>query len=135
MILANTEELHDQIEALQARVKALEEALRILQASVSTQPHPLLSQLDSETIHIPVPPSALTQSSAIQREEAHDVGASDQCIASSQGAHSFFSYYENIFNVINLSGTLIVGPDEEMTFLGPSARTDVSSDHFLKMHC
>ena len=42
MILANTEELHEKIANLCSRIRDLESALGILQASVSTQPHPLL---------------------------------------------------------------------------------------------
>jgi hypothetical protein len=41
-ILANTEELHERIERLNTRVRELENALRILQASVSRESHPLL---------------------------------------------------------------------------------------------
>lgn len=57
MILANTEELHDQIDSLLERIRALEEALRTLQASVSTHPHPLLvnSMLDVPPL-LPLPP-------------------------------------------------------------------------------
>ena len=43
MVLANTEELHERIETLCIRIRLLEDALRTLQASVSTHPHPLLS--------------------------------------------------------------------------------------------
>jgi hypothetical protein len=43
-ILANTEELHAHIERLTIRVCELENALRKLQASVSTEPHPLMLQ-------------------------------------------------------------------------------------------
>lgn len=53
MILANTEELHDKIEDLLDRIRVLEEALRSLQASVSTQPHPLLAHLPTDA-----PPSS-----------------------------------------------------------------------------
>ncbi len=44
MILKNTEELHENIDSLCMRVRELEEALRVLQASVSSQPHPLLKE-------------------------------------------------------------------------------------------
>lgn len=42
MVLANTEELHERIESLCGRIRALESALRTLQAVVSSDPHPLL---------------------------------------------------------------------------------------------
>lgn len=60
MILANTEELHDQIDSLVERIRLLEEALRALQASVSTHPHPLLvnSMLDVPPLPPPLPMEA-----------------------------------------------------------------------------
>ena len=42
LVLANTEELHDQIDQLRARNRELENALRLMQENVSDQPHPLL---------------------------------------------------------------------------------------------
>lgn len=42
MILANTEELHDRIDHLTARVHELEAALQTLQSQVSDEPHPIL---------------------------------------------------------------------------------------------
>ena len=71
MILANTEELHDQIEALLDRVKLLEDALRTLQASVSTQPHPLLSDVNHDILHLPVPSSFSTISTVSVRLDSH----------------------------------------------------------------
>ena len=50
MILANTEELHDRIEGLLERIRTLEDALRTLQASVSTQPHPLLAETPTDKL-------------------------------------------------------------------------------------
>ena len=44
MVLANTEELHEKIERLCARVRELEHALRTLQSTVSEQTHPLLRE-------------------------------------------------------------------------------------------
>lgn len=43
MVLANTEHLHDRIDQITARNRELESALRMLQETVSDQPHPLLS--------------------------------------------------------------------------------------------
>lgn len=43
LVLANTEHLHDRIEQISARNRELESALRMLQETVSDQPHPLLS--------------------------------------------------------------------------------------------
>ncbi|KAL0952109.1 hypothetical protein HGRIS_008740 [Hohenbuehelia grisea] len=44
LILANTEELHDRIDTLCGRIRELEDALRLLQASVSDEQHPLLRE-------------------------------------------------------------------------------------------
>ncbi|CAG8664569.1 3797_t:CDS:2, partial [Acaulospora colombiana] len=41
---SNTQELHDKIDALQARIKELETALAQLQSKVASEPHPLLAQ-------------------------------------------------------------------------------------------
>lgn len=41
-MLANTEELHERIERLCARIRELEDALKKFQAAVSDHPHPLL---------------------------------------------------------------------------------------------
>lgn len=43
-ILASTEELHERNEKLSTRIRELEDALDALQASISDQPHPLLSE-------------------------------------------------------------------------------------------
>ena len=42
LILANTEELHHQIDQLRSRNRELENALQLMQENVSDQPHPLL---------------------------------------------------------------------------------------------
>ena len=44
MVLANTEQLHERIEQLCARIRELETGLRTVQASVSSEPHPLLQK-------------------------------------------------------------------------------------------
>ena len=41
-MLANTEELHNQIDTMSSRIRQLERGLRDLQATVSTEPHSLL---------------------------------------------------------------------------------------------
>ncbi|PVG02735.1 hypothetical protein CPB86DRAFT_538648 [Serendipita vermifera] len=43
-ILTNTQELHDKIGFLEARIKDLEAALAELQSKVSSTPHPLLAE-------------------------------------------------------------------------------------------
>ena len=50
LILANTEELHHQIDLLRSRNRELENALQLMQENVSDQPHPLLR---TDTLRIP----------------------------------------------------------------------------------
>ena len=50
LVLANTEELHHQIDQLRSRNRELENALRQMQENVSDQPHPLLR---TDTLRIP----------------------------------------------------------------------------------
>lgn len=52
-ILANTEELHSQIDALTIRVRELEHGLSLLQATVSNEPHPLLENRTSSVSSTP----------------------------------------------------------------------------------
>ena len=47
LAFADAEELQKKVERLRARVKALEEGLRVLQADVSDDPHPLLLESES----------------------------------------------------------------------------------------
>jgi hypothetical protein len=59
-VLANTEELHNQIDDMGSRIRQLERGLRELQASVSTEPHPLLLRalvLPSPSLPASTPPS------------------------------------------------------------------------------
>ena len=98
MILANTEELHDQIEALLDRVKELEDALRSLQASVSTQPHPLLSQSDLGALHIPIPPPTLIPASTTQRENS-DPQTPDELSIDSQGIRNVIDIMKSLTEI------------------------------------
>lgn len=43
-ILANTEQLHDKIIQMSERIRQLEDALKVVQAKCSSDPHPLLQQ-------------------------------------------------------------------------------------------
>lgn len=71
MILANTEELHDQIDSLLERIRALEEALRTLQASVSTHPHPLLVNSMLDVPLLPLPPMEASPIPTIRIPDDH----------------------------------------------------------------
>jgi len=43
-ILADTQDLHDEVDRLRSRIRELEQALATLQAQTSQEPHPLLEQ-------------------------------------------------------------------------------------------
>ena len=78
MVLANTEELHERIEILCGRIRALEDALRILQASVSTEPHPLLvanevAPPEASTSSIPSIPTTIARPVVSNRDEDEEV--------------------------------------------------------------
>lgn len=78
LVLTNTEELHDQIERLGIRIRELENALRILQASVSPDPHPLLHApsgvlqpiISDETLLSPPAASSLSHNT-LPTQESH----------------------------------------------------------------
>ncbi|PPR06258.1 hypothetical protein CVT24_000929 [Panaeolus cyanescens] len=61
LVLANTEELHEQIDSLSTRNRELEKALRALQANMSSDPHPLLQ---SDTIRLTLQPDSSPSQSA-----------------------------------------------------------------------
>ncbi|TDL21914.1 hypothetical protein BD410DRAFT_789344 [Rickenella mellea] len=65
LVLTNTEQLHDQVESLQTRVRQLEDALRTLQATVSIHPHPLLSTTSPPSLG-PIPPRPVSNIQPIQ---------------------------------------------------------------------
>ncbi|KAH8094589.1 fungal-specific transcription factor domain-containing protein [Phellopilus nigrolimitatus] len=104
MILADTEELHDKIEALLERIRLLEDALRTAQAAASSQPHPLLTN-----------PSIDLLFQAIPVLQPRDVNIA---VRSRPNAE------EEDESPLDTSGTLFIGANEETSFLGQTARAD-----------
>ncbi|KAK1226259.1 hypothetical protein PQX77_010732 [Marasmius sp. AFHP31] len=74
-ILANTEQLHAKILQLSDRVRQLEDGLQTLQATQSSQPHPLLApgllqiKTSQEFYGVPQPFSASMDMTSLQRDE------------------------------------------------------------------
>ncbi|KLO07236.1 hypothetical protein SCHPADRAFT_881937 [Schizopora paradoxa] len=104
MVLANTEELHERIEILCGRIRALEDALKILQASVSTEPHPLLvanevTPPEASTSSIPTIPTTIARPVVSNRDDDEEIS-------------------------LDAFGTLAIGSDGETNFLGHTARSD-----------
>lgn len=125
LILANTEELHDRIDTLCARIRELEDALRTLQASVSTSPHPLLrndlfsARSPQQPTDSPVPPSTSSATSpAVDAPHAEEESMIDA-----------FGMDDNTLTMVSKAyvsvGTLTIGPRGEANFLGQTARSEV----------
>ncbi|KAF8195055.1 fungal-specific transcription factor domain-containing protein [Pholiota molesta] len=126
MILANTEELHDRIDAVSARNRELENALRTLQESLSDQPHPLLLEKDVLNLRInttPLGTSSSTSSGASTSSSSKSPSASRISPAVQPSAASQVKLEEE-HNVLDAFGTLVVGRREESRHLGKTARSE-----------
>ncbi|KAK0205424.1 fungal-specific transcription factor domain-containing protein [Desarmillaria ectypa] len=105
-VLADTEKLHQKIAHMSDRIRQLEDALMILQSTVTTEPHPLLDRdllkiKSSIELHAAIQES---ENNAMQAEEADD------------------SQYIDAF------GTLAIRDDGAATFYGRSAGQEVINE-------
>ncbi|KAG7442877.1 uncharacterized protein BT62DRAFT_904567 [Guyanagaster necrorhizus] len=98
-VLADTEKLHQKIAHMSDRIRQLEDALTILQSTVTTEPHPLL---DRDLLKIK---SSIELHAAIQESEGSTAQAED----------TDDSQYIDAF------GTLAIRDDGAATFYGRSA--------------
>ncbi|KAJ6541643.1 fungal-specific transcription factor domain-containing protein [Mycena capillaripes] len=118
LVLANTEDLHDRIEHLCARIRDLEDALRTLQEAVSDRPHPLLR---TDLLHIKTLPSQPTpegpSSSSSGSRNSSSTLASDEIPDPTQPR-------TEEENFIDAFGTLTIGMHGEASFLGQTARSE-----------
>ncbi|KAH8827237.1 fungal-specific transcription factor domain-containing protein [Flagelloscypha sp. PMI_526] len=130
LVLANTKELHDEIDTLRRRVRELEDGLRAMQESVSLNTHPLLSP---ELLQIKngssgnssrqVPPvTGRAGSSPSRIEQGSSPASNGQSSSSSDPPPSPTAAEEHDF--IDSFGTLSIGAHGEFTFLGKSARSE-----------
>jgi hypothetical protein len=86
LVLANTEELHNKIEVMSARIRELEEALRNMQSERSDLPHPLLS--DAITVISSDSPESSSSSHYPERQpEPSNKADSDSVIDAFGEAH------------------------------------------------
>lgn len=112
-ILANTEELHERIERLNTRARELEDALRVLQASVSREPHPLL--LNTKGIAQP------TKLSPLSSNVAHTYSEDSPQLPSSESAAEEAATAEDDA-LVDAFGTLAIGARGEARYFGQTAR-------------
>ncbi|EIW87438.1 hypothetical protein CONPUDRAFT_45173, partial [Coniophora puteana RWD-64-598 SS2] len=118
MVLANTEELHNQIEIMSTRIRELEDALTILQSEVSDKPHDLLK----DTINDLLRESPL---STAAEPPAPGGGSSGD----SSGAAETANGEPKEDAMIDAFGTLAIGSKGELNFTGSTARPEVSLRH------
>lgn len=103
LVLANTEELHNKIEVMSARIRELEETLRQMQSEASDLPHPLLS--DTITVISNDSPESSSSSSYPEQQPQHSNKADPD-------------------SVIDAFGTLTIGSRGETIFMGGTARSE-----------
>ncbi|KAF7366478.1 Fungal-trans domain-containing protein [Mycena sanguinolenta] len=109
-VLADTEKLHNKIATMSDRIRNLEDALAILQSTVTTEPHPLLNR---ELLSIK---SSIELHSAV---EGADDGSSP---AANGGAANGES--DDFDEYIDAFGTLAIREDGAATFYGRSAGSE-----------
>ncbi|KAG2107871.1 hypothetical protein BD769DRAFT_1630572 [Suillus cothurnatus] len=103
LVLANTEELHNKIEVMSARIRELEETLRQMQSEASDLPHPLLS--DAITVISNDSPESSSSSSYPEQQPQLTNRADPD-------------------SVIDAFGTLTIGSRGETIFMGGTARSE-----------
>ncbi|KAJ6617446.1 fungal-specific transcription factor domain-containing protein [Mycena sp. CBHHK59/15] len=126
LFLANTEELHDRIDYLCARIRDLEDALRTLQETVSDRPHSLLRDnlLQIKTTNRPAQDRSSTSSSSSQPSTS--TLASDEIPDPLHGRSDEES-------IVDAFGTLTIGLHGETSFLGQTARSEYFFRALAKM--
>lgn len=103
-VLADTEKLHQKIGQMSDRIRQLEDALFVLQSSLTSETHPLLTR---DLLQIK---SSIDLHSAV---DSQDGTVEPEDIDESQYIDSF--------------GTLAIGDDGAATFYGRSAGSEVST--------
>ncbi|KAK0501025.1 fungal-specific transcription factor domain-containing protein [Armillaria luteobubalina] len=101
LILANTEQLHERIEHLCSRIRDLENALKTIQATISSEPHALLR---ADLLQLKSPQSTLPTQNGFSTEP-QQARSDDE-------------------NFIDAFGTLTIGRHGEASFLGKTARSE-----------
>lgn len=134
LVLANTEELHDKIDNMSSRVRQLERALRDVQSSVTTEPHPLLRSdlvLPSSGHPTPTPPPqppsiSETEPGSSQGQQLSQSPSdpSGPSASSSRRALEQPMTIDEKNDDLEASGTLISTPNGGYLHLGSTARPE-----------
>ena len=135
MVLANTEQLHERIEQLCARIRELETGLRTLQASVSSEPHPLLQKpagVFQPMIPNPGRTSPTTLPSLQTEPTESDEESEEDNFVDAFGARFDMVFFGIVSHLLGL-GTLTLGRGGESSFFGKTARTEVGSSSFCAL--
>ncbi|KAJ4490302.1 fungal-specific transcription factor domain-containing protein [Lentinula aciculospora] len=109
-ILASTNQLHSKISLMSSRIRALEDALAIFQASVSSERHPLL---EDELLKIKF-------GSEVKDSEENEMFGSQEEVSS--GATSINRSVDT--TTLDAFGTLTLGEEGEMKYFGRSAGSE-----------
>ncbi|KAJ6588531.1 fungal-specific transcription factor domain-containing protein [Mycena capillaripes] len=109
-VLADTEKLHTKIATMSDRIRHLEDALAILQSTVTNEPHPLL---DRELLKIK---SSIELHSAVEGEENFNPNGGGGADGGGEN--------EDLDEYIDAFGTLAIREDGAATFYGRSAGSE-----------
>jgi hypothetical protein len=104
-VLADTEKLHSKISQMSDRIRLLEDALAILQSSITSEPHPLLRR---DLLNIK---SSIELHSAVRGDQGGLQEGEEDDVEESQYIDAF--------------GTLAIRDDGAATFYGRSAGSEV----------
>lgn len=140
LILANTEELHHQIDQLRSRNRELENALQLMQENVSDQPHPLLRKdtLRIPTLHHDSSSAGPSTSSSSKSPTASRISPiidppapTESTLEEDHHTIDAFGPRYSEFYCPSLSkmsiGTLVIGQRGASSYLGRTARAEVRS--------
>ncbi|KAJ7077801.1 fungal-specific transcription factor domain-containing protein [Mycena crocata] len=109
-VLADTEKLHHKISTMSDRIRHLEDALAVLQSTVTNEPHPLLDR------------DLLTIKSSIELHSA--VEGADEGLHMNGGGGDCSGEPEDLEEYIDAFGTLAIREDGASTFYGRSAGSE-----------
>ncbi|KAJ7177879.1 fungal-specific transcription factor domain-containing protein [Mycena filopes] len=109
-VLADTEKLHTKIATMSDRIRHLEDALAVLQSTVTSEPHPLL---DRELLKIK---SSIELHSAVEGEEGFHANGGNTADGTAES--------DDFDDYIDAFGTLAIREDGAATFYGRSAGSE-----------